>query len=74
MTHPLARLGQKPMIRTRAFSLPLCPGCFSILNFSNDNIGKVESIINFSGNKNLLGAPGLTTRSKDATRGSWHRY
>ena len=24
-------------------------------------------------NKNLLGAPGLTTRSKDATRGSWHR-
>ena len=22
----------------------------------------------------LLGAPGLTTRSKDATRGSWHRY
>ena len=25
-------------------------------------------------NKKLLGAPGLTTRSKDATRGSWHRY
>ena len=24
--------------------------------------------------KKLLGAPGLTTRSKDATRGSWHRY
>ena len=24
-------------------------------------------------NKKLLGAPGLTTRSKDATRGSWHR-
>ena len=22
----------------------------------------------------LLGAPGLTTRSKDAARGSWHRY
>ena len=22
----------------------------------------------------LLGAPGLTTRSKDATRGSWHSY
>ena len=22
----------------------------------------------------LLGAPGPTTRSKDATRGSWHRY
>ena len=21
-----------------------------------------------------LGAPGLSTRSKDATRGSWHRY
>ena len=21
-----------------------------------------------------IGAPGLTTRSKDATRGSWHRY
>ena len=25
-------------------------------------------------NKKLLGAPSLTTRSKDATRGSWHRY
>ena len=25
-------------------------------------------------NKKLLVAPGLTTRSKDATRGSWHRY
>ena len=25
-------------------------------------------------NKQLLGALGLTTRSKDATRGSWHRY
>ena len=22
----------------------------------------------------LLGAPGIATRSKDATRGSWHRY
>ena len=26
------------------------------------------------GAKTLLGAPGLTTRSKHATRGSWHRY
>ena len=25
-------------------------------------------------NKKLLGAPGRTTRSKDATRGSWHHY
>ena len=25
-------------------------------------------------NKKLLGAPGLTTRSKDAAMGSWHRY
>ena len=25
-------------------------------------------------NKKLLGAPGLTTRSKDATRGSWPYY
>ena len=24
--------------------------------------------------KTLLGAPGIATRSKDATRGSWHRY
>ena len=24
--------------------------------------------------RTLLGAPGLATRSKDATRGSWHRY
>ena len=22
----------------------------------------------------LIGAPGIATRSKDATRGSWHRY
>ena len=22
----------------------------------------------------LVGAPGIATRSKDATRGSWHRY
>ena len=26
------------------------------------------------GARTLLGAPGLTTRSEDATRGSWHRY
>ena len=26
------------------------------------------------GTRTLLGAPGLTTRSKDATRGSWHRF
>ena len=26
------------------------------------------------GAKTLLGAPGLTTRSKDATRGSWPYY
>ena len=24
--------------------------------------------------KKLLGAPRLTTRSKDGSRGSWHRY
>ena len=24
--------------------------------------------------RTLLGAPDLTTRSKDAIRGSWHRY
>ena len=27
-----------------------------------------------SSNKKLLGAPGLTTRSKNATRGSWPYY
>ena len=26
------------------------------------------------GARTLLGAPGLTTKSKDATRGSWHCY
>ena len=25
-------------------------------------------------NKKVLGAPGLTTRSKDAASSSWHRY
>ena len=25
-------------------------------------------------NKKLVGAPGIATRSKDATRGSWHCY
>ena len=27
-----------------------------------------------TGNKKLLGAPGIATRSKDATRGSWPDY
>ena len=27
-----------------------------------------------SSNKKLLGAKGIATRSKDAIRGSWHRY
>ena len=27
-----------------------------------------------SSNKKLLGAPGIATRSKDATRGSWPDY
>ena len=27
-----------------------------------------------SNKKLLLGAPRLTTRSKDGSRGSWHRY
>ena len=26
------------------------------------------------GTRTLLGAKGIATRSKDATRGSWHRY
>ena len=30
--------------------------------------------VHLTSNKKLLGAPGLTTSSKDATRGSWHRY
>ena len=33
-----------------------------------------SSILFPSRSKKLLGAPGHTTRSKDATRGSWHRY
>ena len=33
-----------------------------------------EVTIRCCSNKKLLGALGLTTRSKDATRGSWHRY
>ena len=33
-----------------------------------------ESSILTTSNKKLLGAPGLTTRSKDAARGSWHHY
>ena len=32
------------------------------------------SMFLFVGARTLLGAPGLSTRSKDATRGSWHRY
>ena len=33
-------------------------------------ISNIESL----GARTLLGAPGLTTRSKDATRCSWHRF
>ena len=32
------------------------------------------SSISIQGTRTLLGAPGLTTRSKDATRGSWPYY
>ena len=35
---------------------------------------KVERYVNERDPRTLLGALGLTTRSKDATRGSWHRY
>ena len=31
----------------------------------------LERCVEILSNKKLLGAPGLTTRSKDATRGSW---
>ena len=34
-------------------------------------LGLLASLL---GARTLLGAPGIATRSKDATRGSWHRY
>ena len=33
-----------------------------------------EAVIEATSNKKLLGAPGIATRSKDATRGSWPYY
>ena len=38
------------------------------------NKGITTSSMLTTSNKKLAGAPGRTTRSKDATRGSWHRY
>ena len=34
----------------------------------------VPGIASLLGARTLLGAPGIAPRSKDATRGSWHRY
>ena len=36
--------------------------------------GRTTRSIPTTSNKKLLGAPGIATRNKDATRGSWHRY
>ena len=36
--------------------------------------GHVSSIFKAFSNKKLLGAPGIATRSKDASRGSWPYY
>ena len=36
----------------------------------NMSVAKVEAL----GARTLLGTPGIATRSKDTTRGSWHRY
>ena len=34
----------------------------------------LKVLLGTASNKELLGAPGLDTRSKDATRGSWPYY
>ena len=51
---------------------------------STDEVDEVEPEAGFLSGANkqkhrhglwtLLGAPGIATRSKEATRGSWHRY
>ena len=38
------------------------------------HLQSILGIIMVTSNKKLLGAPGLTAKSKDATRVSWHRY
>ena len=36
--------------------------------------GVEKKISDLSNNRKLLGVPGIATRSKDATRGSWPYY
>ena len=43
-------------------------------NIARKTHGLPGVVVLLLGAKTLLGAPGLTTRSKDATRGSWPYY
>ena len=46
--------------------------CRPLWSETSTATGRIWTILDV--HKKLLGAKGITTRSKDATRGSWHRY
>ena len=50
------------------------PASEDVSGISIDTSSHILWIHQFHTARTLLGAPGLTTRSKDATRGSWHLY
>ena len=57
--------------RPRGHFNPKSPICIEHLNDLVASVLQMEALL---GARTLLGAPGIATRSKDATRGSWHHY
>ena len=74
----LAFSGAEARLLLRAEHQPPLSDLFRSQPYSNsckhvpmrDVVHRKNSVLNMK----PLGVPGLTTRSKDATRGSWHRY
>ena len=59
-----------PGLTTRNEKLLVTKG----ITTSNYHRETVSALCWTTSNKKLLGAPGINTRSKDATRGSWPYY
>ena len=59
-----------PFCQSRLFHFHLSPVRAHVLRISPFP-GRMGALL---GARTLLGAPGIATRSKVATRGSWHRY
>ena len=71
---PFVHSIQTPKVTICCLKLSICSTCPTIDKEANDlDIEDIEA----ARNKKLLGAPGIvtrTTRSKDATTGSWPYY